>query len=102
MRLSDAEFNKALEIFQEFGPRRCVPVRERWTEAFPNATREDFAEWEALCREIEHFAYGLAEQVLDSRLEQGCAIRQIGEKFPRSSRDRVAHTYSQPMYLAMK
>jgi len=101
MKLTDDQFNNALEIFQEFGPRRRIPVHERWSEVFRTATVEDFQEWESACREIEAFALGVALQVRDRVLEKDTAIRQLSERFPRLSRDRVGHTYSQAMYFSM-
>ena len=101
MELNDDQFNNALEIFQEFGPRRRIPVQERWAEVFRDATIEDFQRWRSVCREIESFALGVAVQVRDSLLDKDTAIRQIGERFPRLSRDRVGHTYSQAMYFSM-
>jgi hypothetical protein len=102
MKLTNEQFNKALEIFQESGPRRRTPVHERWAKVFRDATPDDFREWERACREIEDFAYGVAEQVRDHGLDKDKAIHQISERFPRLSRDRVGHTYSQAMYFSMK
>jgi len=102
MTLTDKQFNAALEMFQEFGPRRRIPVQERWAEAFPDATAEDFGAWQVACREIEDYAYGVAEQVRDERLDEHTAVRQISERFPRLSRERVEHTFSQAMYFSIK
>jgi hypothetical protein len=100
--LTDAGLNRALEIFQEFGPRRAIPVEGRWAEAFPKSGAEDHKEWKRLFEEIESFAYDLAEQVRDHRLDRDEAKRQIAERFPRLSSDRVGHTYSQAMYFSSK
>lgn len=102
MKLTDEQLNQALEIFQEFGPRRRLPVHERWAEIFRDAKAADFREWDAACREIEEFAYGVAEQVRDHRLDKDTAMQRISERFPRLSRDRVGHTYSQAMYFSLK
>jgi hypothetical protein len=101
MKISDDQFNKALEIFQEFGPRRRIPVHRRWAEVFPTATDEDFQEWQSRCRDIEAFALRVALQVRDKHLDKDSAIRQISEQFPSLSRDRVGHTYSQAMYFSL-
>lgn len=101
MELTDEQFNRALEIFQQFGPLRRISVQERWREAFPDAGPEDMREWETSFGEVESFAYGVAEQVRDHGLEEDLARRQIAEQFPRLSRDRVAHTYNQARYFAM-
>jgi hypothetical protein len=99
--LTDDQFNKALEIFQEFGPRRRIPVHERWAEVFRTATVEDFQEWQSACRDIEAFALRVALQVRDNLLDKDSAIRQISEQFPRLSRDRVGHAYSQAIYFSL-
>jgi hypothetical protein len=101
MNLTDDQFNKALEIFQEFGPRRRIPVQKRWAEVFSTATVEDFEEWQLVFRDIEAFALKAALQVRDRLLDGDSAIRQIAERFPRLSRDRVSHTYSQAVYFSM-
>jgi len=101
MTLFDDRFNHALEIFQEFGPRRRIPVQERWREAFPEAAARDFVEWERAFREIEAFAYDLAVQVRDQGLGESAAVRRIAEQFPRMSRERVMKTFSQARYFAM-
>jgi hypothetical protein len=102
MKISDDQFNEALEIFQEFGPRRGIPILQRWSEIFPSATSEDFQEWQSRCREVEAFALRIALLVRDNRLDKDSAIRQISERFPSLSRDRVGHTYSQAMYFSLR
>jgi len=102
MTLFDDRFNHALEIFQEFGPRRRIPVQERWREAFPEAAARDLVEWERAFREIEAFAYDLAVQIRDQGLSEDAAQRRIAEQFPRLSRERVVRTLSQAHYFAMK
>ena len=102
MKLTDDQFNKALEIFQEFGPNRRIPVQQRWAEVFRAATSEDFQEWQSAFRDIEAFALRVALQVRDNLLDEDSAIRQVSEQFPRLSRDRVGHTYSQAMYFSLR
>jgi hypothetical protein len=101
MTLTDHQFNNALEIFQDFGPRRRIPVHERWAEVFRAATSEDFQAWQAACRDIEAFALRVALQVRDNLLDTDSAMRQISEQFPHLSRDRVGHTYSQAIYFSL-
>jgi len=93
---------QALEIFQEFGPNRAVPARTRWQAAFADATADDFARWEALFRELEHFAFGVAEQVLDGRLGEADAAARIAARFPMLRRESVGRTLSQALYFASK
>jgi hypothetical protein len=94
-------YNKALEIFQQFGPRHLVPIHQRWLEEFPHAGRDDMHGWEKLFRGVEEFAYDVAEQVRDNPLDEHTAVSQISERFPRLSCDRAA-TYNQARYFSMK
>ena len=36
-----SDIERALTIFQEFGPNRIIPVRKRWRDAFPGATEAE-------------------------------------------------------------
>jgi hypothetical protein len=54
--VTDDQFNKALGIFQEFGPRRRIPVHERLAEVFHTATVEDFQAWQAWWTRKQRFA----------------------------------------------
>jgi len=101
MKLTDDQFNKALDIFQEFGPRWCIPVHERWAEIFRAATSEDFQTWPFARRDIEAFALSSALQVRYNLLDKDSAICQIAGQFPRLSRERVGHTYSRAMYFSL-
>jgi hypothetical protein len=98
----ESDINRALQIFQEFGPNRAIPVQKRWRDAFPNVTPEQLREWEILFRELEHFAYGLGEQVLHGDTGSVEAATIISKRFPLLSWDRVNHTLSQAIYFASK
>jgi len=88
--------------YQQPTPKMAARDRDGWKLNFGNSyTGEDFQEWESACREIEAFALRVAVQVRDSLLDKDSAIRQISERFPRLSRDRVGRTYSQAMYFSM-
>ena len=101
MKLTDRQANRMLAIFHEFGPRRRIPVRERWAQVFPDATPDDMQEWETHCEEIEHFAYGLAERVRDEGLDEDVARAQISERVPHLSHESVAETYNKARYYAV-
>jgi hypothetical protein len=97
-----SDIDRALKIFQEFGPNRAIPVQKRWRDAFPNVTIEQLAEWETLFRELEHFAYGLGEQVLNGDIGSREAAVLISNHFPQLSEEHVNHTLSQAVYFASK
>jgi hypothetical protein len=78
MTLSDDQFNKAFEIFQEFGLRRRLPIYQRWQEAFPEAGLDDMRDWEKEFKDIEGFAHETAEKVRDDGLDEPSAMHQVG------------------------
>ena len=97
-----SDIEHALAIFQEFGPNRAIPVRERWRNAFPKATDDEFAEWETLFREMEQFAYGLGERVMNRDIGSSEAAAMISKRYPVLNSERVNHFLSQACYFAMK
>src|SRR5438552_2488297 len=96
----EIDFNRILEIFQQFGPERVVPIEDRWRELFPTATDGQMVEWKAHCERIEAGALELAEQVLDRQLGEVAARDQLGELFPELNEERLGHTFSQAIYFA--
>jgi hypothetical protein len=97
-----SNLDRALQIFQEFGPNRLIPVQTRWRDAFPGATTEQFAEWEIVFGELEHFAYELGARVLNGDIASKTAAASIAQRFPQLSQESVDHTLSQAMYFASK
>ena len=102
MTMDARKFNQALAEFQAFGPRRRIPIEDRWRELLPDIEPAAFDELEERCRNIEAFALGLAEQASNQKLSQEVARKQIEEKFPYLTPDSVSHTWSQAMYYSMK
>ena len=95
-------YNEALKIFQEFGPRRSLPIRERWREAFPQVPPDVMDEWETEFKKLEEFAYDLAAKVQNSELDDSDAYRMLAERFRWLDRDRLDKTYSQAAYFVRK
>jgi len=95
-------FNKAFAEFQLFGPRRRVPIEQRWREILPSVDPLEFAALEAKCKEIEAFALGLAEQVRDKTMSDKAAQTQLAQQFPILNQERLDHTWSQAMYFSFK
>ena len=102
MPFTDAELNRALAEWQEFGPRRRIPVEQRWPELFPQASPDDFAEARLRCQEIESFAVDLAGQVLKNRLSAHEAFRTLCRQYPHLTEESLDRTWSQAMYFASK
>lgn len=96
------DIDRALQIFQQFGPDRAIPIQKRWRDAFPNVPTEQLLEWETIFRELEHFAYGLGEQVLNGDIGSREASAMISKRFPQLSWEHVDHTLSQAVYYASK
>jgi hypothetical protein len=97
-----SDIDRALQIFQEFGPDRAIPVQTRWRVAFPDVATEQLLEWEFLFRELEQFAYGLGEQVLNGDIGSREAAAMISKRYPQLSWQHVNHTLSQAVYFASK
>jgi len=97
----EPQFNEILGIFQEFGPRRKIPILQRWSEAFPNATPADFGEWRLKCEEIVAFAYEVARE-FGPDLQNDIAGEKIQTRFPHLNRDRISATWNQARYFAWK
>jgi hypothetical protein len=102
VNITSEQFDKAFSEFQQFGPRRRIPVEERWREVLPDVTPDEFAALQAQCKEIEAFALTLAEQVRDKKVSDEIAQRQLIQKYPFLSPERLDHTWSQAMYFSFK
>lgn len=100
--LSDDLFNRALAVFQAFGPDRAVPVEERWTRELPSISPSQHAGLRARCEEIEAVAAELAGRVLDGDLGQDSGRDELARRFPVLNPDRLSHTWSQALYFAAK
>jgi hypothetical protein len=102
MSFTDEQFNRAFAEFQEFGPRRRIPVEERWRDDLRDIDPGDFEALKARCQQIESFAVGLAERVRDGQMKDDAARHQLSETYPSLTRERLARTWSQAMYFSMK
>ena len=102
MSVTDEQFDKAFAELQEFGPRRGIPVEQRWRECLRDVGPEEFASLKARCIEIENFALGLAEQVRDKQIADEAARRQLAQTYPFLTCERLARTWNQAMYFSMK
>lgn len=96
------DFDKAFAEFQIFGPRRRIPIQDRWREVLPNVDTAKFDALKAQCNEIEASALNLAEQVRDSQIPDTIAVRQIEKEYPFLTRERLGHTWSQALYFSLK
>ena len=97
-----ADFSDVLGEFQEFGPRRSIPVDVRWRERFPGASAEELQAWATRCKLIEAAAWDLAEGVIAGRLRENAAKAELGHKFPELDPDRIGKTIAQALYFASK
>ena len=97
-----SDIERALTIFQEFGPNRAIPVRKRWRDAFPGATEAEFEEWDTQFREMEDFAYGLGEQAMNGDIGSSEAAAVIAKRYPLFGSERIDRILSQPGYFSRK
>jgi hypothetical protein len=102
MKITPEQFDKAFAEFQQFGPRRRIPVEERWREILPDVAPNEFAGLQAQCKDIEAFAFALAEQVRDKKLADETARKQLAQKYTFLRQGRLDHTWSQAMYFSFK
>lgn len=102
MNVTPEQFDKAFAEFQQFGPRRRIPIEERWLEILPEVDSAKFPVLQVECKEIEAFALSLAEQVRDKTLADAEAKRQLAKKYPFLKQGRLDHTWSQAMYYSFK
>jgi hypothetical protein len=102
MNITPEQFDKAFAEFQQFGPRRRIPVEERWREILPDVDPNEFTGLQAQCKEIEAFALTLAEQVRDKKLSDEIARKQLAQKYPFLKQGLLDHTWSQAMYFSFK
>lgn len=92
--------NEILEIFQQFGLRRAIPAENRWHEAFPEATVDDFARWRFFCEGVEAFALAIAKRVANRGLDEKSAMWELSQHFPDLTSKRLGDTYGQALYFA--
>lgn len=102
MNITPEQFDKAFAEFQQFGPRRRIPIEERWREILPEVAPTELSGLKAECKEIEAFALSLAEQVRDKKTSDSAAKQQLAQKYPFLKQERLDHTWSQAMYYSFK
>ena len=102
MSFTDDQFDRAFAEFQEFGPRRRIRVEDRWRDGLRDVPTEEFAALRMRCEEIERFAVGLAEQVRDGKSVENEARRQLAQTYPFLTPERLARTWNQARYFAIK
>lgn len=102
MSVTAQQLDKAFEEFQQFGPRRRIPVEERWREILPDVSPTEYPGLLAQCKDIETVALSLAEQVRNSKLDDLAARQMLTQRFPSLTQARQDHTWSQAMYFAFR
>jgi len=100
--LSDALFNRAMAIYQAFGPERGIPVEERWSRDLPEIPAKEHRALRRRCEKLEAAAIKLAEKVWSGNLDQDAGRAELARTFPILEPDRLAQTWSQAMYFASK
>ncbi len=99
MNATPEQFDKAFAEFQQFGPRRRIPIEERWCEILPEIASTEFLAIKAQCQGIEAFAYSLAEQVRDGKMATLSAEEQLAQKYPFLTPARIIQTWSHATYF---
>jgi hypothetical protein len=99
---TDAQLNRALAVFQQFGPERATPVEERWSRELPDLPLAAYPALLARCEEIEAAAADLAGRVREGTLGQDAGKAELGRQFPFLDTERLAHTWSQALYFSAR
>jgi len=102
MDIEPEVFNKVLAEFQSFGPRRRIPIRERWKELLPKLGVLELDALEKQCKIIEVFALELAEQVRNNSISESSAQKQIKNSFSMLDQERLEQTWNQAMYFTAR
>ena len=100
--MGSADFNDVMAIFQEFGPRRTIPVEQRWRERFPAASDQELHEWRERCQRIEAVALSRAEEVFTGRMTEDAAREDLSQQFPELNLDAIKGIFWQARYFAWK
>ncbi len=95
-------YDRAFEIYQEFGPERGTPVEERWHKRFPSLSESFYGVVKAQCRKIEEVAFTLGNKVFDKLLTYDQAKEELARTYPELTSERVDRTMNQGMYFASK
>jgi hypothetical protein len=95
-------FNKALRVFQEFGPQRRIPRDERLRAEFPSFQESDIHELIEQFRKVEDDALTIAEHVKDGVISQPAGLERLKALHPILSQELAASSFSQAMYFTHK
>jgi hypothetical protein len=84
MSLTVKQFDRAFAEFQLFGPRRRIPIEERWREVLPEVDLSELNALKRQCEEIEAYAVDLAVKVRDNEMSDEAAQQQLHPKISSS------------------
>ena len=96
---SDAELNRALGIWMEFGAARATSAEEHWRRDLPGV---DPALLSEICRAVEEAAGELAGRVMAGELGQDAGRSELGRRFPALDGERLSQAWSQGLYFAAR
>lgn len=102
LNLREDEFERALAEFQQFGPRRGIPIEDRWCEILPGLPSTQLQMLLAVCKEIESYAYHVAQEVVYGNLADQVASKQLADRFPFLTDVQVRRALSRACYFAAK
>jgi len=102
MNINSEQFNRAFAEFQSFGPRRRIPIEDRWRDILCDVDPREFTALKVQCEKVETVALHLAEQVRDKQIAEDIARMQLAQQFPFLTPERLSHTWSQATYFSLK
>ena len=102
MSFDDDTFNKALRVFQEFGPLRRLPRAQRLSEEFPSLSGREICDLIERFKKIEEAVYAFAEEARDGQISDAAGKAKLKAECPMLSDELVSTTFGQAMYFVHK
>jgi len=102
MNLPKDKLNKAMQITQEFGPRRSIPRDVRLRESYPDINESLISDLLQFCDNVEQKALEFAEVVQRGDLSMEIAKRELSKAFPLLDADCIKTAMDQALYFVAK
>lgn len=96
------KYERALTEFIQFGPRRGLPVEDRWREVLPEVAPSEFPALKAWCGGVEAVALDLAGEARRERISGEGAVDALARRYPTLSRSLLGRVWNQAMYFSMR
>ena len=95
-------FNRALEVFLEWGPAQQSDVRERIAKAVPRLNRAELRKFVAEFTSLRSAACRIVEEQVETHRAEEDGRRRVAELDERISAENVSVLYQQARYSAWR